>query len=68
MTPILNTRLDVEHEATDTVYELEYLIAELLASADFSMLASIVCVWVFLRIYWFGLNVVHYLSTGKSID
>ena len=65
MTNLLNSRHNLSHE--ETLVELEYLSSELFASAEFSLLATVISVWLFLRLYWFGI-IFYGRFTGQEID
>lgn len=66
MTFLLNANTDTPHE--ENFVELEYLIGEMLASGEFSLLVLVISVWFCLRLYWFGLNIISYFADGQTLD
>lgn len=65
MTTLLNTRNNISQEGV--FIESEYLIGELLASTEFFMLIMVASVWIFLRLYWWGICLISYFTDGQSI-
>lgn len=62
---LLKTRNNLWHE--ETLVELELMLSEAIASAEFSLFATVIFVWAFLRIYWTGICFVGRFM-GQTID
>ena len=65
MTNLSGTRNSFWHE--EIFVELEYFVSELFASVEFSVVATALSFWLFLRLYWLGLCLIG-RSEGYKIN